>query len=151
MPDGSKVGQAIPNNQSITVLKLENKCSTWIYTRNLKIALPKNAIKNAIVIIYAIKFWQSIKPFNPFHSYGFFPNTFCALRDHRPLFLNYDEFISLKMFFFLMANSADLDEMPLYAAYHLSLHFLPKYMLTGRQYPDWKRLRGHRMECQIIF
>ena len=55
MPEGSKVGQALPTNQSMTVLKLESKCSIWIYTRNLKIALPKNAI---IVILIDSKFMQ---------------------------------------------------------------------------------------------
>ena len=32
---------------------------------------------------------------------------------------------------FVLANSADLEEMPCYAASHLSLHCLPKYPLRG--------------------
>ena len=33
--------------------------------------------------------------------------------------------------FFIPANSADTDEMLPYAAFHLGLHCLPKYLLTG--------------------
>ena len=29
---------------------------------------------------------------------------------------------------FILANSADPDEMPPYSAFHLGLHFLPKYL-----------------------
>ena len=32
---------------------------------------------------------------------------------------------------FVLANSADPDEMPNYAAFHLGLHCLPKYPLWG--------------------
>ena len=34
---------------------------------------------------------------------------------------------------FVLANSADPDEMPHYAAFHLGLHCLPKYPFTGPQ------------------
>ena len=36
-----------------------------------------------------------------------------------------------KSFDFVLANSADPDEMPHYAAFHLCLHCLPKYMFRG--------------------
>ena len=39
-------------------------------------------------------------------------------------------FLSLKIDF-VTANSADLDEMPLHAAFHLGLHCLPKYPFRG--------------------
>ena len=38
--------------------------------------------------------------------------------------------LSLKIVFTFL-NSADTDEMPPYAAFHLGLHCLPKYLLTG--------------------
>ena len=41
-------------------------------------------------------------------------------------------FLSLKIDFAL-ANSADLDKMLPYAAFHLGLHCLPKYLFTGTQ------------------
>ena len=47
------------------------------------------------------------------------------------LFLN-DVFLFPKIVF-NFANSADPDEMPTYAAYHLGLHCLPKYLFTGIQ------------------
>ena len=34
---------------------------------------------------------------------------------------------------FILANSADPDEMQPYTAFHLSLHCLPKYLLIGIQ------------------
>ena len=40
---------------------------------------------------------------------------------------NYDVFLSLKIVF-IIANSADPDEMPPYEAFHLGLHYLPKNM-----------------------
>ena len=43
-----------------------------------------------------------------------------------------DVFQSLKIVFKL-ANSADTDEMLLYAAFHLRLHCLPRYMYTNIQ------------------
>ena len=39
-------------------------------------------------------------------------------------------FLSLKIVFILV-NSADPDEMPPYAAFHLGLHCLPKDQFTG--------------------
>ena len=47
-------------------------------------------------------------------------------------FLNYDVFMSLKIVF-ICAISADPDEMPPYAAFHLGLHYLPRYLFTGVQ------------------
>ena len=35
--------------------------------------------------------------------------------------------------FFIFASSADPDEMPHYAAFHLGLHCLPKYLFAGIQ------------------
>ena len=32
---------------------------------------------------------------------------------------------------FILANSADVDEMPHYAAFHLGLHHLPKHLFRG--------------------
>ena len=34
---------------------------------------------------------------------------------------------------FMLVNSADPDEMQLYATFHLSLHCLPKYLFMGIQ------------------
>ena len=34
---------------------------------------------------------------------------------------------------FICANSADLDEMPAYAAFHLGIHCLPKYLFISIQ------------------
>ena len=45
----------------------------------------------------------------------------------------YDVFLSLK-FVVISAKSADPDEMQHYAAFHLSLHCLPKYPLRNFQY-----------------
>ena len=39
-------------------------------------------------------------------------------------------FLSLKIDF-ILANSADTDEMPHHAAFHLGLHCLPKYPFMG--------------------
>ena len=43
------------------------------------------------------------------------------------------EFLSLKIIL-VIANSADPDEMQHYAAFHLGLLFLPKYLFRGFQY-----------------
>ena len=42
-------------------------------------------------------------------------------------------FLSLKIVFIFIANSADSDEMLPYAAFHLGLHCLPKYLFTDIQ------------------
>ena len=47
-------------------------------------------------------------------------------------FLNYDVFIFQKIVF-ILANSADPDEMPHDAAFHMGLHSLPKCLFTGIQ------------------
>ena len=46
--------------------------------------------------------------------------------------INYDALLSLNIVF-IFANSADPDEMLHYAAFHLGLHCLPKYLFTGIQ------------------
>ena len=43
-----------------------------------------------------------------------------------------DVFLFMKIIF-ILANSADPDEMPPYAAFHLDLHCLPKNLFTGIQ------------------
>ena len=43
-----------------------------------------------------------------------------------------DEFLSSK-FVFILANSADPDEIWLYVAFHLGLHCFRKYLFTGIQ------------------
>ena len=40
-------------------------------------------------------------------------------------------------YLFILANSADPDEMPPYAAFHLGLHCLPKYLFTGIRNEKW--------------
>ena len=57
---------------------------------------------------------------------------FCVLRGHRSKFLNHGVFMSLNIVF-ILANSADLDEMPFYAAFHLGTHCLPKYLFISSQ------------------
>ena len=51
------------------------------------------------------------------------------LRGHRSKFLNFITFLSLKIVL-ILANSADPDEMRPYAAFHLGLHCLPKYIIS---------------------
>ena len=50
---------------------------------------------------------------------------------HMLKFLNYDKFMSLKIVLILV-NSADPGEMPPYAAFHLGLHCLLKYLTVSR-------------------
>ena len=46
-------------------------------------------------------------------------------------------FLSLKIDF-VLANNADPDEIPHYAAFHLGLHFLPKRTFRGlRSFSDY--------------
>ena len=47
-------------------------------------------------------------------------------------FHNINIFLSLNIVF-ILANSADPDEMPHYAAFYLDLHCLPKYLFTSIQ------------------
>ena len=56
---------------------------------------------------------------------------FCANRGNRSKFLNYDVFLALEIVF-ILANSAEPDEMPPYAAFYLGLQVLPKYLLYTR-------------------
>ena len=78
---------------------------------------------------------------NPFHSDGLFKmhlyNTygivhFVFLRGRRSKFLISDVCMSLKLVF-ILANSADPDEILHNATFHLGLHCLPKYLFTGIQ------------------
>ena len=80
--------------------------------------------------------------FNPLYSDGFFHTYliqlvwdchFCTLRGHLYNFLNYDVFLSLKVVL-ILANSAEPNEMQHYAAFHLGLHYLPKYLFRDFQY-----------------
>ena len=60
------------------------------------------------------------------------------------MFLNYHVFLSLKMVL-ILAGSADPDEMQHFAAFHLGLHCLPKYMylFRGFQYTGLKEAFAH--------
>ena len=57
-----------------------------------------------------------------------FDCSFCVLRGHRKNSLNHNICMSLKIVFIL-----DPDDLPPYAANHLGLHCLPKYLFTGLQ------------------
>ena len=57
----------------------------------------------------------------------------CILRGKRLYFPKNIVFLSLKMDF-VRANSAEPDEMPHYAAFHLGLGCLPKYLFKGVQF-----------------
>ena len=54
---------------------------------------------------------------------------FCILRGIFLYILN-GVFLFWKIVF-ILANSADPDELPLCMAFHLDLHCLPKYLFTG--------------------
>ena len=78
---------------------------------------------------------------------------FCDRRGHMSKFLNYDVFMSVKVVF-ILANSEDTDEMRPYAAFHLCLHCLPKYLFTDIKYekgsldfPDGSQF-DYLMKCQ---
>ena len=58
--------------------------------------------------------------------------VYSFLSGHGSKFLNYNLFLSL-MIVFIFANCTGPDEMPPYAAFHLCLHCLPKYLFTGMQ------------------
>ena len=47
---------------------------------------------------------------------------------------------------FSLAKSADPDEMPPYAAFHLGLHCLPKYLFIGI-----KNEKGYGVPCQVWY
>ena len=42
--------------------------------------------------------------------------------------------VLIMRYLFILANSAEHDEMSPYAAFHLGLHCLPKYIFTGIQH-----------------
>ena len=93
-------------------------------------------------LVPLFKFGEPILDFfNPFHSDGlsqvnwynkYGDSLFCTLWTHRSNFLNYDIFMSQKIGF-ILANSADTDEMSPYAAFNLGLHCLLTYLFTGTQ------------------
>ena len=56
----------------------------------------------------------------------------CISLGHTSKFLNFNIFLSPKTVSILVYNE-DLDEMPHYAAFHLGLHCLPKYLFIGIQ------------------
>ena len=58
--------------------------------------------------------------------------------------LDYDVFMSLEIVF-ILANRADPDEMPLYAAFHLGLHCLPKYPFRTGLISHLKRIQSHNV------
>ena len=56
-------------------------------------------------------------------------------------------FLSLKIVF-VKANSIDPDEMPCYAAFHLGLHHLSKYLYRG--FHSTKGLKHHKILLQLF-
>ena len=56
----------------------------------------------------------------------------------------YDVCLSQKIVF-ILATSADPDEMQHYAAFHLGLHYLPKYPFGGFQYRKGQCMRKLNM------
>ena len=57
---------------------------------------------------------------------------FCILRGCQSKFLENDVFLSLKNVL-IITNTADTDEMLHYAAFHLCLHCVSTYLVTGIQ------------------
>ena len=85
---------------------------------------------------------QSTLFLNPFQTNGiFYKATYTKVRNVHCIYLwvtgysfqKYIVFLSLKISF-VLANSADPDEMPQCAAFHLGLHCLPKYPFKGFQF-----------------
>ena len=61
-------------------------------------------------------------------------SQFCVLMGQRSKFLNYDKLMFSKIKnCYILAYSADPDEMLHKAAFHLGLHFLPKYLFISIQ------------------
>ena len=66
-----------------------------------------------------------------FHTYGIFPYVWdCPFCTFRGELSNYGVFLSLNVVL-ILANSADADEMPHYAAFHRGFHCLRKYPFSG--------------------
>ena len=59
-------------------------------------------------------------------------SSILCLKDQVAKILNFDVFLSLKIDL-ILANEARPDEMPHNVAFHLGLHYLPKYLLAGIQ------------------
>ena len=57
----------------------------------------------------------------------------CSVRGHMWNLLNHDVHLSLKAAL-ILTNSADPDEMQLYAAFHLGLHCLSNNVFRGLHY-----------------
>ena len=78
----------------------------------------------------------SVQLLNPFHSDGI-SQTYCYNKHGIVHFVfegvtELNMIMSLKIIF-ILANSADPDEIQPYAAFHPGLHCLPKYLFTGIQ------------------
>ena len=54
--------------------------------------------------------------------------------------LNYNAILSLR-FGFVFANSADIDVIPQYVAFHLGFHGLPMYLFHSMQLSRMKRVK----------
>ena len=101
------------------------KLNSWV-----KIVL---CIKNHIILKCNIVLSQSNNKLT-ISSWSFnIGQPLCTLSGHRQTFLYYDVFMSLKVVLTL-ANSVNPDEMQHYAAFHLGLHCLPKYLFRSFQY-----------------
>ena len=76
----------------------------------------------------------SVKTDGIFHKFDTVSQDgpFYMLRVYMLIFQKNIIFLSLKTDF-VLANSADLDEMPHYVTFHLSLHCLPMYPFRGFQ------------------
>ena len=76
---------------------------------------------------------------------------FNILRSHKLLFPNKIVFLSLKIILqtFDLANSADPDEMPQNAAFHLGLQCLPNNLFWG--FPVYKRLSIDTIGFSLVF
>ena len=96
----------------------------------------KTVLKYDMLTI-AMIYTKYIRVSNPLYSDGFSATDedcpVYIIKGHQPKFPNYQSFLTVKIFFTL-TNSADLDEMPHFAAFHLGLHYLPKYRFMGFQY-----------------
>ena len=58
--------------------------------------------------------------------------------------INYDSFMCLTVVL-IFANSAEPGEMPHYTAFHLGLHYLPKYPFAGFQNEKAKHCKIYSM------
>ena len=68
--------------------------------------------------------------FSHTYYYNKYGTAHCVLSGVTGRILNYDVFLSINVVL-ILANSYNPDEMPHYAAFHLGLHCLPKYLFRG--------------------